>query len=159
MTIVRALRRAPWSALASLRRLAGSREGVVSIEFALVAPILLLILLHLVDFGLAFNKRMKLESAARAGLQYAMVNKGDTAGIVAAVNQATDLDPSEVTVTVTEFCECGAAGAPCGTTCEDGSWPATYVRVTTDSTFTALFTLYGLQEVFNMRGSAESRVQ
>lgn len=146
----------------TLRRVQGwgrANRGTVTIEFALIAPVLLLLLLHVVDFGLAFNQRMKLESAARAGLQYAMFDKDNTVGIQAAVTGATDLDADDMTVTVTEFCECNGVTATCGVSCDDGAWPGTYVQISATSQFNAIFSVYGLQDVFNLEGSAIGRVQ
>lgn len=48
-----------------------NRDGIAAVEFALVAPIFLAFLGLLIDFGAAFNTRMKLSTAVAAAGQYA----------------------------------------------------------------------------------------
>ena len=55
---------------------AGEESGVALIEFALVAPILLLILLALLDFGKAFNYWIDQTHLATSGARLAVVNAG-----------------------------------------------------------------------------------
>jgi hypothetical protein len=55
---------------------AGGQSGVVLIEFALVVPILLLILLGILDFGKAFNYWIDETHLASSGARLAIVNSG-----------------------------------------------------------------------------------
>ncbi len=87
-----------------------SQRGQTLLEFALVAPLLLLFILALVDFGIAIDRRLVLDHAVREGARFASVG-GDalTTGVlateqdvkdyVAAQSQgildATVLDPTE----------------------------------------------------------------
>ena len=52
----------------------GGESGVALIEFALVAPILLVILLGMLDFGKAFNYWIDETHLASAGARWAVVN-------------------------------------------------------------------------------------
>ena len=54
-----------------VRRFLRSQKGVVALEFALMAPLLISIFMLLVDFGIAMNTKLKLLSALSAGAQYA----------------------------------------------------------------------------------------
>ena len=58
--------------------------GQTLIEFALAAPLLLVFLLAIVDFGIAIDRRIVLDHAVREGARYASVG-GDafTSGIPA----------------------------------------------------------------------------
>jgi Flp pilus assembly protein TadG len=47
------------------------------VEFALVAPILLLLLGATIDFGLAYSKRLEVANAARVGARWASLHSGD----------------------------------------------------------------------------------
>jgi Flp pilus assembly protein TadG len=51
---------------------AAGRRGVAALEFALVLPVLTLILLTAVDLGTALEQSIRLETAARNGAQYAV---------------------------------------------------------------------------------------
>jgi Flp pilus assembly protein TadG len=53
---------------------AGEESGVALVEFALVAPILLVILLGILDFGKAFNYWIDQTQLASAGARWAVVN-------------------------------------------------------------------------------------
>ena len=57
-----------------LRRLRRHSSGVAAVEFALIAPVLAGILLPMVDFGIGAYEKMRVESAAEAGAQYALAN-------------------------------------------------------------------------------------
>jgi Flp pilus assembly protein TadG len=101
----------------ALRR--GRRSGVSSIEFALLMPIMLAMLVGLLDWGLAIDQRIQLQTAVRAGAQYALRNPTDTAGITAAVRAAA----ADRTLTVGDpviFCECNGGAASCTATCDSG---------------------------------------
>lgn len=73
-------------------------------EFALVLPILALLLFGVIQFGLVFNNYVTLTDAVRAGARKAAVSRhssdpvGDTTAAVR--NAATDLRQSDLNVTV-----------------------------------------------------------
>ena len=56
----------------------GSRSGQALVEFAIIVPILLLILLGIVDFARAWNVYEVLTDAAREGAREAVVDNGKT---------------------------------------------------------------------------------
>jgi Flp pilus assembly protein TadG len=86
------------------RRLLHNEDGVVAIEFGLVASLLILMLIGATDLGLAARHRSQMEGAVRAGIQEAL--KGGTEEAVeAAVTASTDLPSSpEPTVSATRAC-------------------------------------------------------
>jgi Flp pilus assembly protein TadG len=73
-------------------------------EFALVLPLLILILFSIIQFGIAFNNYISLTDAVRAGARKAAVARhlSDPAGAsIASVRAAaTDLDPADLQITV-----------------------------------------------------------
>jgi Flp pilus assembly protein TadG len=92
-------------ALRSLaRRLAGNEDGVVAIEFGVIASFLILMLIGATDLGFAARHLSQMEGAVRAGIQEAM--KGGTEeAIEAAVTASTDLPASPAaTISVTKLC-------------------------------------------------------
>lgn len=93
------------------------RKGVAAAELALIVPVLILLLLGTVDVAGVLYQRMKLDSAARAGVQYALAFPSDSTGITAATRLAL---PDWADISVTEAgmtCECAGASAVCGTSC------------------------------------------
>lgn len=95
------------------------RSGVSSLEFALLMPIMLAMLVGLVDWGLAIDQRIQLQTAVRAGAQYALRMPTDTAGITAAVRAAA-VDRTLTVGSPVMWCECGGAAASCSGSCDGG---------------------------------------
>jgi Flp pilus assembly protein TadG len=96
------------------KRLFSSEDGVVAIEFGLVASFLILMLIGATDLGFAARHRSQMEGAVRAGMQAAM--KGGTEEAVkAAVSASTDLPSSPApSVSVTKLCyDSGGEPADC----------------------------------------------
>lgn len=80
------------------------QRGQTMTEFALILPILVLLLLAVIQFGVAFNHYLTVTDAARAGARKAVVSRQGTNPVgttVAAVRaSATNLDQSKLNVTV-----------------------------------------------------------
>ena len=56
----------------------GSSRGQTLIEFALLAPILFILLFGIIDFGMYLNQRISVQHAVREGGRYAAVHVGCT---------------------------------------------------------------------------------
>jgi Flp pilus assembly protein TadG len=52
----------------------GDRSGVAAVEFALIAPTVMLVLVGLIDIGGMLYTRFQLDASLNAGANYAMVN-------------------------------------------------------------------------------------
>ncbi|HEV7265132.1 MAG TPA: TadE/TadG family type IV pilus assembly protein [Falsiroseomonas sp.] len=96
------------------------RAGTATLEFAIVAPVLVAILVGLMDWGLAVESRLRLQTAARAGAQYAITSPTDTAGITAAVQAAAPDFASLSTSSTGIWCECGGTATACTNSCLAG---------------------------------------
>lgn len=83
-----------------------SDNGQTAAEFALVAPLLLVLVLGAIQFGYVFNTWVTLTDAARAGARKAIVarfNGGTTTQASQAVyDSASSLDSSKLAVSVTD---------------------------------------------------------
>jgi Flp pilus assembly protein TadG len=64
----------------------GDDRGAGLAEFALVAPLLLLILFGIVEFGIAFNRAQAMEAAAREGARLASISSSTQAEIEARID-------------------------------------------------------------------------
>ena len=88
-----------------MRRLRGE-EGQTAVEFALVAPILVVLLLGIIQVGIAFHNYVTLTDAARAGARKAIVARfsgGKIDDAKAAVRaSAADLNQDDLNVDVTD---------------------------------------------------------
>jgi Flp pilus assembly protein TadG len=74
------------ASLRPFRHHAGSERGAELIEFALVLPLLLLVVLGIVDFGFLFQRLEVVTNAAREGARIAILPGYLTADVNARVN-------------------------------------------------------------------------
>src|ERR1700740_3057285 len=72
-----------------LARATGDTSGVAAIEFGIVVPLLVLMVVAAVDIGMGFYRKMQVEDAAQAGAQWAIKNGFDANAITNAVTSAT----------------------------------------------------------------------
>ncbi len=116
------------------RRLTISRAGVATVEFALVLPILVVLLLIAAHFGRILYTAVTIGHAARAGAQYGAqtsVLVRDTAGIrVAAAAEAVNI--GAITVASQFYCKCAdGSTVNCVTaTCAAYGPPQLFLEVT-----------------------------
>ena len=76
-------------------------QGQGFVEFALILPVLLLLMLGIVEFGYVFAAYSSLFNAAREGVRYGVVNPKDVSGIVDRAEQKIFLaDPDTVDIVV-----------------------------------------------------------
>lgn len=71
-----------------------SERGAASVEFALLVPILIMILLGIMEFGRAYNVQVSLTNAAREGARSMAINKDQGTARAAARNAASSLSPA-----------------------------------------------------------------
>lgn len=76
-------------------------KGQALVETALVLPIILLILLGIIDFGLMFNNYLMVSNASREGARTAAVGATDSEITTLVGDVADTLDASHLTVTIT----------------------------------------------------------
>lgn len=110
-----------------------NEKGAAAVEFALILPVLLLILIGIVEFSLAFNAQLSLNQAAREGARYMAIHNNSTAASSAASNAAGRLTPASVATT---FSFSGG-----GTSCSPGK------QVTATTSYT-LTTVTGFLDAF-----------
>ena len=69
------------------------------IEFALILPLLLLVMFAIFQFGFMFYSYISIQQAAREGARSAAVGKND-ALITTAITNASTLDPTMLTISI-----------------------------------------------------------
>jgi Flp pilus assembly protein TadG len=69
-------------------RRASAEQGSAAVEFALVLPLLVLLLFGIVQFSLMYNRQQALHAAAREGARVASIPTTNKESIVAAVTGA-----------------------------------------------------------------------
>jgi hypothetical protein len=69
-------------------------KGAAALEFALIAPILVLLIAGIVEFGFVFQAQLALTHGAREGARMAAVGKYDAAVVI---NRASPVSPIVIT--------------------------------------------------------------
>lgn len=127
----------------SRRRRNRKQRGQSLVEFAMVAPLFLLMVFGMVDFGIGFYSWITVTNAAREGARLGAV-QGTQGEIVARVNASADqLDTTKMTVTVVN-----AQGLP-----------GEAVAVDVDYDFQLMTPLAGLMGVANINISSTSTMR
>lgn len=122
------------------------RGGTALVEFALMSPLLLLLLAGVVDYGMALRTATEVAAAARAGAQYgsrSVVKAADVSGIrAAALNAAPSI--RNLTISAVRSCQCpGGGSVSCSGTCPGGRI-VVYTQVTAQANASNIFRYSGL---------------
>lgn len=98
--------RSDWSERRGRRR--HGERGSAVVEFALLLPILLVLLLAFVQVGVLARDRLLLAQASRAGAREAAITDAEDAILEAAVRAAPGLDPARLRLAVDRAGERGS---------------------------------------------------
>lgn len=104
------------------------RRGSATVEFAIVSISIMVFVPLVYDLASVIKSSMALNGSLRAGVQYALSNPNDSAGIAQVIKTASGLPA--VTITTTQSCSCAGTATTCGSTCTGGGSPAMYVAIT-----------------------------
>jgi Flp pilus assembly protein TadG len=136
-------------------------QGLV--EFAIVLPLMVLLLLGAIELGWMAYLKVAVTNAARAGVQYGSQSQTTAADTTGMQNAAKNDVPSITNLTVTpqKFCECSASlgttvscnGSACST-----SRMIMYVKVDTSTPYVPWVPYPGLPQSATVQGSATMRV-
>ena len=136
----------------SLRRwLLADERGSITIEAVFGFVALLILLLGVIDFGLAYTQKMGIENAVKAGIQYSLVRKpmqGNLTAVGQAVIQAAPVPSAGQSnnLTTVIFCECAdgtssaclsSGGTPL--ICADGSTRRSFLKISLSQSYKLLF--------------------
>ena len=152
---------------------AAGERGQALVEFAMVLPVLMLIVLGIIKGGLLYNNYLQLTDAVRSGARQLAIERGQTSPCGDAANEvigsASGLNSSNIAMTMTENPEATGdptnatyttTGPPSGT----GTCPFTLVSgsaATLTATYPCDFTILGISFVpsCSLSASATERVE
>ncbi|MBT2521300.1 TadE family protein [Arthrobacter sp. ISL-28] len=122
-----------------------TEHGAVAVEFALLAPVLIMILLGIMEFGRAYNAQLTLTNAAREGVRVMAVDNNATTALAATTNSADTLSPKLKTSDIVIAFQTNPPTTPAPTSCAPG-------RQVTVTISYALTTMTGIAGPFSMKG-------
>lgn len=92
------------------------QSGAVAVEFALVLPIFLVLVLGIFEFGRAFNIQISLSEAAREAARYAAIHQSDAGYSVAAAQAAGVAAAPSVALKPGDVAVVSSGSTPCNVT-------------------------------------------
>ena len=87
---------------ANSRRTVTSERGAAAVEFALILPILLLLVLGVVEFSRVYNVQISLSNAAREGARYMAIHHVEPPATQDTKEKAIEAAPSIINPTLDE---------------------------------------------------------
>lgn len=114
----------------SIRGVFVSNHGAAAVEFALVVPILATIVLGVSQVTDILVGSSRMETAARASIQYLLDGGTDVTAAQSVGMQAWPNPPTSATLVASEYCTCNGVTSVCTQTCVDGTVPLEYASVT-----------------------------
>ena len=78
-----------------------NERGASAVEFALILPILVILVFGIIEFGIAYNNYISITHAAREGARLAAVNMDEIEGIAWFENRVRESAPSVAIESIT----------------------------------------------------------
>lgn len=78
-----------------------NEKGQALVEFAIVLPIFLLIVMGIVQFGMVLNSYITIENVSREGARAGIIGSTDEEIQYLIISTSPNLDPKNLTVTIT----------------------------------------------------------
>ena len=148
-----------------------SNGGAAAVELTLILPMLLMMLVGAVDFGLVIHQKMQLAHAVRAGAQHALVHRPQNPADLTKIENAILDEKARYanqtrTVTAALFCQCSDGSAiACSdsgkgkATCKGGGPKSHYISVTVQEDFETLLDYPVIGQSFRIKNDATFRVE
>jgi Flp pilus assembly protein TadG len=132
-----------------LRRFFIHSGGVSAVEFALAAPILILVLAGIMTGWLYSMQLMEMRTAVKTGANYVLQGGADLDAAKGAVLSSWANKPSDANVQIFRECTCGGAVSTCSAVCTgSGAIPNMSVIITaTGSVDVPLYSLFATTKV------------
>ena len=127
------------SVMTKLRSLFRDRSGVAAIEFAFIAPAMIIGLVVVTDLSKMIMDRTDMQSAARSGIQY-LINGGRNLENAKNISLAAwSSKPADGQVVTERYCMCAQVVHTCTQLCADESIPESYSRIRLTGTLQGLW--------------------
>jgi Flp pilus assembly protein TadG len=150
-----------WTLRRFLSRPAHETSGTAAVEFGLIVPVLVLMVVAVADIGLGVVRKMQVEDAVQLGAAYAVVHGFD----VSAISTIVTGGDSTISASPPPALSCGcAAGSSvtvvgCGSTCPGGATAGTYVTVSAQTTYNTTLNYGVVRASYDLSAQSTVRLQ
>jgi len=145
------------------REFRARRNGVASVEFALVAPVLFLLVLGMCQFGITLNQYITLTNAVRSGARQLSISRGGTTPWTDTLNQiywsAPNLTSGSLTISVSVNGTACASDAACKSALTAVGATGAPAVVTASYPCTLAFFGYNFASVCNLSAQTTERIE
>ena len=132
--------------------------GASAVEFALFAPLLLVMLFGTVDFGFFTLERMRIQNVAQAAASYVSQVQSD-ADIQTIAQESYTGDYDDISLTSQFVCTCSDGTAQeCPVVCDEDDYQRRFVSVSVSGNFSPILPYPGLAESLNLQSTVRMRV-
>ncbi|MEQ1669520.1 MAG: TadE family protein [Hyphomicrobium sp.] len=146
-----------------------SHEGAIAVEFAFIAPVILIMLLGVVEVSSAISSNLTVQAAARAGTHYGLTTppvQGDMTPVINSVKAALPVAwtaagaATPATINASVICECENTGpVACGGTCAAGENKQEYLKVDVSKPYKPIVTPRYFATNFVFTNSSQIRLK
>lgn len=137
--------------------------GASAVEFAIVAPVFLLMTICTIDLGIGLYRYLQVETAAGIGARYASLHGFNPTGIESAITSATSYAGISASPAPSTFCGCSSASgitaATCGSSCSGGGAVGTYVKAFAQTNYSPILSYPLMPKSFSLSAQATMRLQ
>ena len=124
------------------KRFKKDRSGAGALEFALIAPLLGMVMVAAADIAHIAFERSDMLGAVRSGTQYFMAGGTNTDRAKVIIQTSWSSMPENAVVNVNRICECGGVTASCNVLCPDTTVPIAYSVIELQSEIDGIFVDY-----------------
>ncbi len=111
------------------------RRGVAAVEFAFIAPILILVVAGINDGAQLILKQNNMHSGVSAAAEYIMRGGSNMTTAQTIGLSAWPSHSDTATVTASKMCYCGSVSGSCTSLCSDQTVPTAYITVSASDSY------------------------
>jgi Flp pilus assembly protein TadG len=122
-----------------IRRAAVDLRGAAAVELALVLPLLAVLAAGVIQYGGQILAYQKMHNGVAAAALYVMRGGSGSSTIRSVALGAWRDQPSDASVSVSQYCSCASVVSSCSTLCSDSSYPQGYTTISASGSFAGPF--------------------
>ena len=129
-----------------LRTFATDRRGLAAMEFALIAPVIVAMLVFGVDGWLQGTQTSQVRTAMHTAARYYETGGNDDPTASAVALAAWVGKPGDASMSVVRSCTCGATPVACSTLCAGSNTPSAFITLTGGGTYSGLVHAHAISQ-------------